>query len=228
MRPVIKPDRQNPDSTPKTYKNWGDAKPELIEHIGGYCSFCERPSYSAGLDVEHVQSKRLAQYKDLILRWDNFLLGCKNCNSTKGKKDVTKNSVFMPHWDNILCYITYGASGIVEVKKGLDDKTMTKTINFINLVGLDREPGHPKYSSKDDRYRQREKTFDLAIRYLSKFRSNKADTETIVDLASARGFFGIWLVVFTNEQVVIDKLISSFNGTCKDCFDKNGMPLVRL
>lgn len=54
---------------------------DLEAAIGGYCSFCESKRQDGPtLDVEHRVAK--AFYQSEILRWDNFLLGCRVCNSS--------------------------------------------------------------------------------------------------------------------------------------------------
>ena len=77
MRPVAK--GGNPQAG--DFADYQDARPFLISRIGPFCSYCERRT--TPLHVEHIQPKGLPQYAGLIGRWDNFLLACVNCNSTK-------------------------------------------------------------------------------------------------------------------------------------------------
>jgi 5-methylcytosine-specific restriction endonuclease McrA len=74
VRPIDK------GEAPAVYDKYEDAKPDLQNRIGRYCSYCER-RVPASLAVEHVEAKINAQ--GLILTWENFLLACSNCNSTK-------------------------------------------------------------------------------------------------------------------------------------------------
>lgn len=86
MRPVTRGPRPlNPDGTPKTYATYGAARRDLIECMGQYCSYCNQ-KLPASLAIEHVQPKALVPA--LRLEWDNFLLGCTNCNSTKSDNPV--------------------------------------------------------------------------------------------------------------------------------------------
>ena len=61
--------------------DWGEARHELIEAVGAYCSFCESPMGSA-LHVEHRLPKSMFPYA--AFAWVNFLLACATCNSAKG------------------------------------------------------------------------------------------------------------------------------------------------
>lgn len=73
MRPVVR------GASPQAgdFKNYRDAFAELAGRIGMFCSYCER-RIATQLAVEHIQPKAL--YEHLQGRWDNFLLGCVNCN----------------------------------------------------------------------------------------------------------------------------------------------------
>ena len=74
MRPISR------GLAPKRYTQHGDAYPDLCDHIGRYCSYCEAPLKNG--EVEHVLPQH--HFPALALSWNNFLLGCKNCNATKG------------------------------------------------------------------------------------------------------------------------------------------------
>ncbi|MGI8580747.1 MAG: hypothetical protein ACR2KX_01000, partial [Chitinophagaceae bacterium] len=80
MRPVEKGDwpQQNGDNI--VYTEYGQARGELINRIGDYCSYCENQITNPHL--EHEQPKSVAP--GIELNWYNFLLGCVSCNSSKG------------------------------------------------------------------------------------------------------------------------------------------------
>jgi hypothetical protein len=61
--------------------DWGDARKELIEAIGAYCSYCESPIFSH-LHIEHRLPKSM--FPEDAFSWSNFLLSCSTCNSAKG------------------------------------------------------------------------------------------------------------------------------------------------
>jgi 5-methylcytosine-specific restriction endonuclease McrA len=78
MRPVFR----NASPQADDYDDYRHSFPELVGRIGMYCSYCER-RIATNLAVEHIQPKSLPAYAHLAGRWNNFLLGCVNCNSTK-------------------------------------------------------------------------------------------------------------------------------------------------
>jgi hypothetical protein len=63
---------------------------ELKDILGSYCSYCELPERSSALAVEHVVPK--APYPIKFVDWNNFLLGCPNCNSVKLSKPPRKDA----------------------------------------------------------------------------------------------------------------------------------------
>jgi hypothetical protein len=60
------------------------ARADLVAAIGEFCSFCELPIADHLLPVEHRAPK--ARYPTYTVWWWNFLLACRDCNSTKGSK----------------------------------------------------------------------------------------------------------------------------------------------
>ena len=88
MRPVTR------GAGPRAYTAYGQAIGDLEERLGIYCSYCER-RVATNLAVEHIQPKGLDAYEMLAVRWDNFLLGCVNCNSTKKDKARDRRLMFM-------------------------------------------------------------------------------------------------------------------------------------
>ncbi len=83
MRPVRRGPVPEADGVPKTYAAYGDARDDLIARLGDYCSYCELPCHK-GPAVEHVQPKGGTHgHPELERVWDNFLLGCRYCNSVK-------------------------------------------------------------------------------------------------------------------------------------------------
>ena len=85
MRPVERGPRPNDPSTGlgRIFDEYGHARPYLIHQMGDYCSFCEM-QLPAALAVEHIQHKD--GKPGLEREWENFLLACPSCNSTKGTK----------------------------------------------------------------------------------------------------------------------------------------------
>lgn len=233
MRPVskLKPKDRiiidgKSETIQETYKPYQNAKPVLTANIGEYCSYCERPASDEAVHIEHIQAKSISKYTHLEFSWSNFLLACSRCNGADNKaaQDVILNDIHLPHLQNTLMSIEYGIGGLVQVHSSLNQnsKEYQRAKNLIDLVGLDKRPGHNKYKSKDKRWQRRDIAWQKATRYKEKFENNKTDIETIIDLAKSKGFFSIWFTVFQNHSEVKLALINAFNGTAKECFDDKG------
>jgi hypothetical protein len=219
MRPVVKSVRTDAiTGTPLEIKPWGDAKPNLIIELGSHCSFCEKSGTRSAFHVEHIHGKGCLNatgikiYDAMKYRWDNFLIACVNCNSVKGDKDVVLHAPFLPHTNNLLHYIKVLKGGLIRIRLGITGNDLIRTQAFIDLIGLDRVPGHPQFSSKDDRWDERLEAYDIAERYHRKYTSlpPETDIETIVTLAKSTGFFSAWYEIFKGQNSVIDALINGY------------------
>jgi len=70
MRPVQRgPEPVDADGSERQFRDYKDARTDLIDRIGQYCSYCEM-KLDAALDVEHVQPK--THHPNLKLAWSNF------------------------------------------------------------------------------------------------------------------------------------------------------------
>jgi uncharacterized protein (TIGR02646 family) len=214
MRPI---DKSLYTDNQATYTPYGNAKDDLFQAIGQFCSYCEREGYSSALDVEHIEDKN--NNPDKQYDWDNFLLGCKNCNPIKGTKAISFDEILLPNLHNTFAIFSYLESGVIIINPKINDELKSKAQILINLVGIDRLPGHAKYSTKDKRWTERKKAWELAKRYLSKFNKGKCDIETIKDLALNCGFWSIWMTVFEDHEDVKTLLVSSFPGTRSELFN---------
>lgn len=200
------------------------AKPVLKANIGSYCSYCEQwVNIDYNLDVEHVQPKGLPKYYSLEFKWSNFLLACKRCNGSDNKSndDVILNEIYLPHIHNTFYCIKYLEGGLVIINPEIPitSTEYRKTKKIIDLVGLDKNPKHPDYKPKDNRWELRYEAWELAEKYLDKFTKETTDADTIIDLALSRGFFSIWFTVFQAHDDVKKALIEKFTGTAAECFD---------
>jgi len=90
------------------------------------------------LAVEHIQSKAIPKYRHLIGRWDNFLLACVNCNSTKGHKDVILAEILLPDRDNTFAAFAYSADGEVAPEPNLSPAQRSHALATLSLTGIDR------------------------------------------------------------------------------------------
>ena len=226
MRPVSK------GSSPITgdYADYRDAYPALQGRIGPYCSYCER-KIATNLAVEHIQPKDADRYPQLEGKWDNYLLGCVNCNSTKGKKDVLPSNVFLPDRDNTFCAFEYTPDGKVGIANNLSGTQKAMAENLRSLVGLEKEIRtiHDENGRivATDRISQRMEVWLIALD--SKAELSGTPTEgmrrQIARTATAHGFFSVWMKVFEDDSGMRRRFIEAFQGTASDCFDATMNPV---
>jgi len=228
MRPVTK----GSCPVPGDFADYEDAKDYLVSILGKFCSYCER-RIPAGLAVEHIQPKGLPQYSALERRWDNFLLGCLNCNSTKGKKDVLLDQCYLPDRDNTFAAFDYLPDGTVQAKPG--DQIGKNTLA---LSGLDKRirqtfDDNGKLVAMD-RVGDRIAVWGLALEVKAELDAGKVTRESVVRNAASSGFFSVWMKVFEGDTAMRQLLIDGFNGvyeyrgfkgTAKDCFDAQTLPV---
>jgi hypothetical protein len=221
MRPIIKQTPTDEQGNLVTFSKYDDAKPFLVNQLGDYCSFCEKQNTRSALEVEHIYPKSKGEYAHLINEWSNFLLGCKICNSIKGAKEISLTNTYMPHTDNLMCYIEILEGGFIQIKPNLLQEEKEKATAFINLIGLDRSLGHPNYSYKDDRWEYRYKAYEYAQECLNDYQNSQHYLKNIINLAKTIGFFSVWFTVFHAHDEVKSALINAFAGTAANCFDEN-------
>lgn len=215
MRPVTR------TAAPRTYTRYQDAIGDLEDCFGCYCSYCER-RFPALLAVEHVSPKSSDSARETD--WTNFLLGCVNCNSTKGITPTDDLDFLWPDKDNTQKALEYTAGGLVEASSTLDPQVVPKVVALIELLGLDRHPGQPpakQPTHRDKRYKEREEKWKLAqLKREALARNNNIDfREALVDLAKESGFFSIWMAAFHDDPDMRRRLVEAYVGTARDCFD---------
>ena len=217
MRPVTR------IVAPQVYAKYQDAIGDLEDCFGRYCSYCER-YFPATLAVEHVSPKSSDAAR--VTDWTNFLIGCGNCNSTKGDTKTNDQDFLWPDKDNTLKAIEYKAGGLVEPSPTLDPHIKQKATALIELVGLDRHPGQPpakQPAPRDKRYMDREEAWNLAQLTRITLASNNNDTIRIlvVSMAKKCGFFSIWIAAFYDDPEMRRLLVEAHAGTAKDCFESD-------
>lgn len=223
MRPVDK------GAAPAAYTNYQDARDDLVKRLGRYCSYCER-RLPTGLAVEHKAPKSI--HPDRSMDWDNFLLGCANCNSVKDAKDLEEGETLWPDEHNTVLAVDYECGGFVDVSPALGGDLAKRARALIDLVGLDRHEagGFPAPARGDKRWRQREEAWATAALSLAKYEKQhqvEAALELVVEVAVSLGFFSVWLSVFDDFPDVKRALIERFPGTATACFDLQGRPVPR-
>ena len=230
MRPITKKAWPIENGLSKLYKPHTLAKIDLETNLGNYCCYCE--VFSSDLEVEHVVSQN--QDITLVNNWDNFLLACGRCNGRDNKtnKPVVLGSVHLPHRNNTFLSFLYKDGGYVIVNPKLSGHSKDNAENLLNLVGLDKIPGNPKYpklNPNDTRWKHRRIAWEYAKRKLQDYESGILSASDIVEFALQRGFFSVWFSVYENHTPVKKLLVELFEGTAKDCFDAvNGyLPINR-
>jgi uncharacterized protein (TIGR02646 family) len=219
MRPVDKGKNE------KKYSDYPQARGDLIDRLGEYCSYCEM-RLEASLHVEHVQPKSL--HPELRCEWDNLLLACGRCNSVKGDRNIKIEDYLWPDKNNTFMAFIYNEGGRITVNPTLNNKQKECAGNLLELVGLNKHPGNdPK--SRDKRWKYRKDRWDLASSSLKLLNNNNTEEmrEYIVEIAYLNGYWSIWMTVFKDDQDMLKRLIERFPGTCKGCFDKEGRSISR-
>jgi len=221
MRPVVRganPTDEHGDVM--IFKEYSRSRRYLIDRIGEYCSYCER-KIEANLAVEHVQPK--GTNPDIALEWSNFLLGCTNCNSTKGDKEVILENYVWPDVDNTFINFEYNDTGIVDIPIDiLDPRLRDKIQNMLDLVGLQKHP--PREGSadweraSDRRFEHRVQAWSEANRYMDSY-TNAVDEirqemiPLIITIVIHQGFWSIWMDAFVDFPEVQTELINNLIGT---------------
>lgn len=229
MRPVERgPLPNNPDGTPRLFRKFQDARADLISRLGEYCSYCEM-QLDASLAVEHVQPKKgPGAAAELALDWGNFLLGCTNCNSTKGDRAIVIDDYYWPDRDNTLRMLIYEVGGIISPHPDLTPDEQERAQRTIRLVGLDKTPLNDP-EAKDRRWNNRREAWDMAQRARRRLATQDTEhlREQIVDNAQAKGYWSIWMTVFADDPDMRQRLIAAFPGTASACFDDSYFAVAR-
>ncbi|HWB05435.1 MAG TPA: HNH endonuclease [Verrucomicrobiales bacterium] len=212
------------------FDNYRDAFPELMARLGPYCSYCER-RMPTNLAVEHIQPKDGARYPELIGRWDNYVLGCVNCNGTKGDKDVLLEHTFLADRDNTFFVFQYLPDGTVSPRQGLPPEDDARARATLALPGLDK-PINEVYDQNGrlvaiDRVGQRMEVWLLAEESRTDLGLNPSESlrRQICRTALASGFFSIWMTVFSGYPAMRRMFIEEFRGTSPECFDEGTEPV---
>lgn len=206
------------------YANYRDAFVELQARLGPYCSYCER-RIPTQLAVEHIQPKAAGLYPHLVGRWDNYLLGCVNCNATKGDKDVQLDRVLLPDRDNTSAAFVYTADGRIEIAPGLVAEYQPIAKLTLAIPGLDKPISEAVDANGRlvaiDRVSQRMEIWAIAELSKADLAANPHDAmrRQIVKTALAHGCFSIWLTIFADDPIMRRLLIDGFPGTAQSCFD---------
>lgn len=236
MRPI----RRNSSPEAQDYSDYTDARTDLISRIGSgycddlhlasYCSYCER-KIETNLAVEHIEPKGGPHGKPLLQgRWENFLLTCTNCNSTKGDKQVVFSALYFPDRDNTFIAFEYLADGNIQPATQAD----LLALSTLKLTGLDKAQRQTLDTQgrviAEDRSSQRMQAWKHAELCLQKFESSPDDStvkDLIVSNAVTTGFFSVWMTVFSDVPEMKNRFVDAFSGTRDSgCFDPQAAPIT--
>lgn len=217
MRPLNKPTTAPNYTDGSPYR---EAKVDLIQSLGEYCSYCERHiNDKKALQVEHIQPKSLVPNLERI--WDNFLLACASCNIHKGIKNPITLGIRLPHTDNLMLDLE------VDPDSALISANNPEGQAFIELVRLSDVAGTATPS--DDRYIKRFETAEIAQNILEDYENGEIASKWVVRVAQTHGFFSLWYTIFQEHPEMIEELINNFEGTHPAAFDStNNYSLVAL
>lgn len=214
MRPVVRgPCPVDKDGNEVAFTHYTQARKALIQRLGEHCSYCEM-HLDASLAVEHVQPKQppgaTQPMPERALDWDNFLLACTNCNSTKDNTDVVLADYLWPDRDNTFAALVYSEGGKVSATSGPQQAQAAKTIK---LVGLDKTPDTAEAS--DRRWLNRREAWDMAQESLRDLAC--CDTpemrRQIVRTVKSNGYWSVWMTVFKDRPEVLRELLLALPGT---------------
>ncbi len=229
MRPVHRGPVPEAGGIPRTYAAYGDARDDLFARLGDYCSYCEMRCHE-GPAVEHVQPKRgKSGHPELELIWDNFLLGCPFCNSTKGDRQVVLSDCYWPDQDNTFRAFKYELDRAPQAADALSPAQQATAEKTLQLTGLDREPTHPKLTRKDRRWFKRREAWGIALLAFHDLQKEPSEAmrRQIVNVAMGVGFWSVWMTVFAGDADMKRRFVMAFIGTALDCFDAEMNPVPR-
>lgn len=218
MRSVDKGEAPKPD-----YNPYQTAKRDLVNAIGDYCSYCERKIEHMGA-VEHVQPK--SAVLALATKWDNYLLGCVNCNSTKGSKVIDDTNItdyVFPDKNDTFALVEYDlVTCLPRPAAGLSPDMKAKVENLISLTGLDKPQPHVgtlEYMKMSDvRAEKRLLAAQQAEQYKLLYQSvlpeqKEVTLNLIMDIVKGIGFWSQWMHVMKDVPELAEALWNVLPGT---------------
>ncbi|MGL4362436.1 MAG: HNH endonuclease [Cellulosilyticaceae bacterium] len=216
MRPVNKGD------APQTYRVYENARDDLLNILGPYCSYCEM-SIKNMPEVEHVIPRANGGAE---LEWINFLLSCKYCNTSKSNHNQNRQNYLWPDEYNTFKVFKYQQDKAIDVNDNIVGEERSKALNTIELMKLDRQPGSRDWKNhKDTRYMSRGTAWRNAYDSLNDLLAfNEGDAQIIMNCicrtATQSGHFSIWMEVFKGHTKMRKMLVKSFEGTNEIYFEQ--------
>jgi uncharacterized protein (TIGR02646 family) len=219
MRPVDK------GVAPRVYTDYGQARHDLAERIGYYCSYCEM-SVKNSIEVEHMLPVNQGGSE---VDWDNFLLSCKYCNTIKSDHNQNLNDYLWPDRDNTDLVFNYDEINVISAKVSLAPQLINKANATIELMGLNRAPGSPNQPTPaDTRWRSREEVWTIAKKaYVNWLEAPIIQmAQSIANCALISGHYSIWEKIFEHEQNVLDEIDREYSS--KSLFKQKNLDGTRV
>ena len=193
MRPVDK------GVAPRVYRDYGEARHDLAEIIGYYCSYCEMKVYNS-IEIEHILPRNRG---GAPVDWSNFLLSCKYCNTIKSDHNANLENYVWPDLDNTDLVFDYSEADVIKAKVDITQNIRILAENTINLMGLNRIPGGAREPTEaDTRWRSREEVWTMAKKSFSNWNQAKIPPMASQIAASAltSGHYSIWIEIFKMKK----------------------------
>lgn len=220
MRPVNRgsvPKKE--DGTDKVYTSYKQAKDDLKNALGAYCSYCEMPIDNQ-VDIEHVVPKK--HDDTLENEWSNFLLACKSCNIIKSNKNIDREGYVFPDTHNTSFLYEYFENN-VKVRENLSPDIEKLASATFGLVQLNRKLDTSNMT--DDRAWARQRSWQEAKEALNDFLELSENDAMISQTArSCNGFFSMWIQIFKDYPEVKKAILENARGTAIECYDENSTP----
>jgi len=218
MRPIDK------GTTLNTYAKYSEAKDDLRDTLGSYCSYCEM-NISNGMDIEHISPN--SKNETLINDWDNLLVACKVCNRIKSDNNENRDGYIFPDTHNTAYAYAYRYTKTkVFVNEDLSESENLLAQATLDLVDINREKDST--NRKDDRYVARLIEWDKAEDSVKDFTLSNGAEMTRQIGRSPSGFISSWLTVFKHHKEVKKEILSHTLGTDFSCFDNDFNPIESL
>lgn len=210
--------------------HYSGAQEYLLARLGYFCSYCELTIKH----VPHVEHVECIKRGGSETNWDNLLLSCTHCNSSKGTKiglGERHSCIWPDDFNTFLAFKYVGPLPEIneEYLKTQEPGILIKAKNLYEILDLGYYPGiEGRETKKDRRFMFRNQALGIAEESLDDWNKAKNTTyasaikRTIKRLAKEQGFFSIWLQVFTDEPEIKKMLIEEFPGTAKRYFDEYG------
>jgi uncharacterized protein (TIGR02646 family) len=221
MRPVNRGNipKQEDGVSDKVYTSYKQAKDDLRDRLGSFCSYCEM-NIDNQPDIEHVSPK--SKNPELENEWNNFLLACKSCNIIKNNNNDNRKNYVFPDTHNTSFLYEYSIDG-VRVKDDLHEDIKALATATFDLVQLNRKLDTS--GRLDDRIVARNNSWEKAQEALKDFLELPTHDAMIRQTArSCNGFFSMWIQIFQDYPEVKKAILENVNGTNMECYDENFNP----